>query len=149
MDINDEQFIKECMNEIIQQILEEMQEQINEIFKSCLESELYDFYSPNTYERTYRLLDSVKTHIDYSENVLYVYCDINEGMYFSVNGEDISKDLTTFLFEGHTDNTGIQNEYHSYEQRQVLEVAKQRIESETGLEVEIVDEESDQYSSYF
>lgn len=151
MDIDDENFIKECIEEYIHDTLEEFQDKINQIFKDALNSELYNIYTPNTYERNYNLLNSVKTHIDYNNNSLYVYCDINEGMYFSnVTGEDVGQYLSDWLMgTGHHDNSSIMNEYHNYNFRDVLQVAKDRIESETGLEVEIVDNDSDEYNSYF
>lgn len=151
MNIEDENFIKECIQEFINNTLEEFQNKINDIFKDVLNSELYNFYQPNTYERNYNLLNSVRDYIDYNNNSLYVYCDINEGMYFSnVTGEDVGKYLSEWLMgTGHHDKSGIMNEYHNYNVRDVLQVAKDRIESETGLEVEIVDNDSDEYNLYF
>lgn len=151
MDIDDEKFIKECMKEYINDTLEEFKNKINEIFKDSLNIGLYNIYTPSTYERTYNLINSVRTYIDYNNNNLYVYCDVNEGTYFSnVTNEDIGQYLPEWLMDtGHNDNTMIDNEYHNYEVRSVLGIAKNRIEYETGLVVDIVDKDNEEYNSYF
>jgi hypothetical protein len=150
MDNYDEEFYTEVLQETTQEYLELVQERVKEIFQESLDDGLYDIYNPSVYHRNYSLRDSVTTHIDTENNILYVYPNINEGIYYSaVTGEDVSQYVADWiLVTGHHDGSSVDNMYHNYDARNVLQIAKQKIEKEFGFDVEIIDNENNIYESF-
>lgn len=85
--------------------------------------------------------DSVRCHYDYKNNILYVYSDINTGYYSAVDGRDVTPAISYWLQEGHSDGTGIDNQYHNYQGRNYLEKAEKMIkEKYPDLKLKIVND---------
>ncbi len=136
------EFFNEIVQETTQEYLEMVQDDCKEMFISALETELYDVYTPRVYDRTGALKNNVTTRI--IDNALFVWVDINEGIYHSVvTGEDVSPHVADWVMvTGHNDNNSIQNLYHHYQARSVLETVQKNIENELGLSVQIITNEN-------
>ena len=109
MDSFDEKMFQELLQEKTEEKLNNAKEQVEQILKDCLNSELYDVFVPTIYHRTYNLLNSVTTELDTSNNILYLYPDISNNQYQSaVTGENVGQYLVDWLLTtGHHDNTGV------------------------------------------
>ena len=132
LDKDDEEFLADLLDETETLYLETIQPRLKEIMKECIQTYLYDVYEPNTYERTYRLLNSVTSYFDKENKTLYIRPETQDGMYFSVvDGKDVSENIPDWVMvTGHNDNSEIMNEYHHYQARNVLEMTKKRMEEE-------------------
>lgn len=128
------------MQQILQQELNRISERIKAIFIECIEQEIYDRYTPSWYDRTYQLKNNVEIEINDGSILVYVNPD-NMDYYSAYNRErDVTEAVPWFLTQGHKDNTGINNWFHNYPKSNYLEVAKERIQNELGLECEIINE---------
>lgn len=133
----------------IDEYLMSIQDRIQELFKQGIQESIYDYYTdPIEYERTYTFLNSVKTHIDLENGVIYVYNDINEGsQYYSlVDGSPQFQNISDYLENGHSDGIGEsipkENQYHQFEARRYLEHCRDLIQSEfPDLQIKILDNE--------
>lgn len=93
---------------------------------------------PTVYRRKYQLLLSSLNYI-MDDNNLYVFIDASALNYHSnVTGEDVSEHVPYWVEDGHHDDTGIQNQYHNYEGRKYLELARDMIEAKYGIVVQII-----------
>ena len=110
---------------------------LENIFKECVDEVVYSYDSD--WDRQYRLLDYIVT-VDEDNGTIFLHEDLMGAGYFSaVDGSNQDANLDSFIFEGHNDDSPIQNEYHHYEPREVLQLAKQRIEEKyPELNVKIV-----------
>jgi hypothetical protein len=139
-DIYFEQEVKRYQDKLINSI----KGRLVELFKQALEETVYDYYNPTTYERTNRLKDSVTVKFDNATNTLYIYPDITNGYVSAVDGRDVSLAVPYWIQSGHSDNTGINNQYHSYEGRDYLQRAKELIDKEFkeyGFDIEIINDQ--------
>lgn len=124
--------IQEEYNRYLQQV----KERVKQLFKQALKECVYDYYIPNTYERTYQMLNNVNVHIN-ENGEIYVYTD-NQFYTSAVDGSPQSPDFINYIIEhGHHDG-GTNNQYHNYEGRHYLERAKELIENEFDCKCEIV-----------
>jgi hypothetical protein len=133
--LTDKEIQKE-MNLYIKQI----QKRSEEILKEEIQKLVYEAYTPVIYERTYSLLNSVDSKVT-EDGDLLIY--INEGdlNYTSVvDGSNQSMNVPFFVNYGHHDDTGIDNMYHNYPARNFIESAAERISSEFGIKVEIIND---------
>ncbi|MCD3321817.1 hypothetical protein G8V07_15235 [Clostridium botulinum D/C] len=131
MDFIDEQIQAEYNN-----YLEHVKERVRELFKQALRECVYDYYTPNSYERTYQMLNNVNVHIN-EEGELYVYTD-NQFYTSAVDGSPQTPNFINYTIEhGHHDGKGT-NQYHSYEGRHYLERAKELIDNEFKCNCEII-----------
>lgn len=121
--------------------LKNIQNRCREILQDSIQSEVYDKYKPKVYERTYQLLNNVRTEI--KNNVLYVY--VNTGnMHYEANspkGMDITKSVPFYVNYGHNNSNNPEPfMYNSYPSRNFIEETKRRIEEEFNCQVEIMNE---------
>lgn len=124
----------------IQLGLKKIKNRVIQIFKECIQEQLYDRYSPEEYNRTYQMLESVDVIVKGDSIIVFNNPDLmTKGYESAVDGTDVTQYITTFL-QGHDDSSNINNMYHHYPQANYLEVAKERIESELGLKCEIINE---------
>jgi len=120
--------------------LKNISERVTKLMTDAIQQSIYDEYSPTTYKRTYTFLNSVNAHINPDGNI-FVYVDINEGtQYYSVvDGSSQYMNISNYLEGGHSDSTGINNEYHNYGARNYLEKAEELIHNEfKELNIEII-----------
>lgn len=140
MDREIERYLMEEIKKEKKKILLSIQDDCKELLEDAIQTEVYDAYDPIEYERTYALNNSVNSHIN-TDDELYVFTDTNEGLYYSaVDGRDVSVAVPHFVNSGHTDNTGINNQYHNYEGRNFLEKAKELIDKKFGCDCEVIDD---------
>ena len=112
-----------------------------EILQDAIQSELYDKYTPKSYDRTYQLLNSVRT--DIKDGYLYVYVNTGNLNYKSNvpnNNYPASKWTPYWTNYGHNKSIGGKFMYDNYPSRSYLQVAKERIKRELGLDIEIMSE---------
>jgi len=140
MDASDEAYLLELMGSSSVLDLKTIQSRLEQLLKDSIMSEIYSKYSPTTYVRTYMFLESVRAYVN-DMGEIYVYSDVNTGYYSAVSGEDVSSSISGWLEGGHSDNTGINNQYHNYTPRLYLEKAYSLIKSEYPmLRVSIIDD---------
>ena len=117
-----------------------------EILQDSIQSELYDQYTPNVYQRTRQLINSIK--VDIIDDILYVYIDENE-LHYKTNSStktdaEVSKLVPYYVNYGHNNhNNPLPYMYNTYPSRNFILKAKQQIETEFGIPVEII---ADDYS---
>lgn len=141
MNNNDNAYLEKLITDYQKKYFKEIEQDIIQIFQEAIDQTIYDAYTPNTYKRTYMFRDSVRCHYDYKNNVLYVYSDINTGYYSAVDGRDVTPAISYWLQEGHSDGTGIDNQYHNYQGRNYLEKAEKMIkEKYPDLKLKIVND---------
>lgn len=126
------QYEKEKMNEI--------KEDIISIFRRCVEKDVYQSYQPTVWNRLYRLLDNINAEEIKNGGGLFVFEDLsNAGYYSAVDNHNVDDRLDQFIFEGHNDSSSIQNQFHHFNARLVLQDAKKMIQAKyPELEVTIV-----------
>lgn len=111
-----------------------------EILQEAIQSEVYDKYNPKVYERTYQLLNNVR--VDIKNGYTYVYVNTGNMKYTSNSKQEVSSWIPYWVEHGH--NYSGQNGrfmYDYYPSRNYMRVAKERIERELGVTVEIIDNE--------
>lgn len=110
-----------------------------EILEDAIQSEVYDKYSPTSYERSFQLRDNVE--VDIKNGYIYVYVNTGNMHYWSNNskGEDVTAWVPYWINYGHniSESGGIFM-YDYYPSRNYIQVAKERIQNELGLDVEII-----------
>jgi len=130
---------KEIQNEM-NLFIKDIQKRCEQILREEIGRLVYDSYTPEVYERTFSLLESVDSKVTENGELL-IY--INEGAldYYSVvDGSNQSKNVPFYLNYGHQDSTGIDNMYHNYPARNFIESAAKRISKEFGIKVEIIND---------
>lgn len=141
MDSLDEAYFNEIMGNNLITDITTIQKRLEELFKEAVQSEVYDYYNPIEYERSYMFLNSIKSHVN-ADGDIYIYSDINSGYYSAVTGEDVSQYISGWIERGHSDGKGT-GQYHSYEPRLYLEKARAIIEAEFPmLNVEIIEDDN-------
>jgi len=113
-----------------------------EILQEAIQSEVYDKYNPTKYERTYQLLNNVR--VDIKNGFTYVYVNTGNMKYTSnsKSGEDFTSAVPFVINYGHNINgQGGKFMYDYYPSRDYMRVAKERIERELGVTVEIINNE--------
>jgi hypothetical protein len=141
MDANEELQLNAEIKLKMQEYLDSIRDRVIELYKQAIQNKLYNYYTPNTYDRTYDYLNSVNVQI--VNNKLYVFADMNEGMghYSTVTGEDESANINNWVINGHNDDSNVYNEYHHYEGRDILDYAQELIQSEfPDLQVKIMND---------
>jgi hypothetical protein len=141
MDSNDDLYFQEILKEYRKEYFTQVSLDLVELFKQALDETVYDIKA-TTYERTYMLKNSVVARFNELEGALYVYSDINTSYYSAVDGRDVSQALQWFVEEGHSDDSGINNQYHNYQGRHYLEKAQELIEQNyPDIKIEIINDE--------
>lgn len=119
------------VREQIYEYFQSIEDRIKEIYKEAIQSNVYDFYDPSVYERTYTFINSVKTHINFETGAMTVYSDLNGEDYdypSAVDGTSQSDNIANFLDGGHHD--GGTGEYHNFDARNYLQEAASMIQTE-------------------
>lgn len=122
--------------------IERIANRCREILEDSIQSEVYDKYTPLVYNRTYQLLDNIRT--DIKDGSIYVYVNTGNMHYDSNNKEgiDYTNWVPYWVNYGHNrDILGGKFMYDYYPSRNYIQVAKERIEQELGLSVEIIENE--------
>jgi len=139
MDKQDELYINEQIIEFQQMYLQKIKNRVKELFKQAVDEKVYKYYTPNTYERTYQMLENIDVKIGTDDN-LYVYVD-NQFYYSAVDGSPQYPNFINYIIqEGHSDGKGT-NQYHDYEGRDYLGYAKELIDKEFDCDCEIISDE--------
>jgi len=113
-----------------------------EILQEAIQSEVYDKYNPTKYERTYQLLNNVR--VDIKNGFTYVYVNTGNMKYTSNSKQEVSSWIPYWVEHGHNNNSSGQGGkfmYDYYPSRDYMRVAKERIERELGVTVEIINNE--------
>jgi hypothetical protein len=133
-----EAFAKDLVNQLAQETLEEIKDDCVELFKESIENNVYQSYSPNTYERSYQLLNNVNSHIN-KNNELYIFSDMTyENYHSAVDSNDVSNFVAGWVEDGHDSDSSTINEYEHYKPREYLEEAKQLIDNSLGTDCTII-----------
>lgn len=144
LDAEELAYINKLFEEEKKEYLLSISSKVKELFIEAIKFAVYDYYTPSVYERMYRLLDNVDVRLT-DDDSLFIHLDLNEGLGYSsaVTGAEVSQYIADFIIEGHQDNTNIMDQYHKYEPRKILEIAKQLIQTEfPDLKVEIENSEN-------
>jgi hypothetical protein len=133
-DMSDIKFLNELESEVhiicIEQ-LQLIQEDAEQILREAIQSRVYDYYQPTYFTpRGSQLKDNVKSELRVSMvgDTLYVYVDttaLDFESHYSM--ENVSNLVPKWVNEGHMDETGIDNQFHSYEGRQYLQEALEEL----------------------
>lgn len=121
--------------------LKQLENRCVEILQECILSEVYDKYKPNEYDRTYQLYNNVRSEI--KDDTLYVYINTGNLNYEanSPKGRNVSKYVPYWINYGHNnDKHPFPFMYNTYPSRNFIERAKERIENELGLKVDIMND---------
>jgi hypothetical protein len=115
-------------------------DQIQEIMIRAIILSVYRRYNPVEYKRTYALAQCVSVKVDTTRNVLLAYIDEDKLDYFSaVDGRAVTPLIPYIIEEGHNDDYPyVFNMYHHYPARRYLEMARDMILTQLGIDVEIV-----------
>lgn len=120
--------------------LNKIADQIQEIMIKAIILSVYRRYNPVEYKRTYALAQCVSVKIDTNKNVLLAYVDENKLDYFSaVDGRAVTPLVPYIIEEGHNDDYPyVFHMYHHYPARRYLEMARDMIVTQLGIDVEII-----------
>jgi hypothetical protein len=123
--------------------LKKIANRCKEILEECIDSEVYDKYTPHFYERSYQLRDNVEVNIKGD----YIYVYVNTGnMYYESNKPNVqypaSQWVPYWVNYGHNTDKGGVFMYDNYPSRNYIQVAKERIKNELGVDVEIIENDS-------
>ena len=110
-----------------------------EILQEAIQSEVYDKYNPTKYERTYQLLNNVR--VDIKNGFTYVYVNTGNMKYTSNSKQEVSSWIPYWVEHGHSSNNGDRFYYDQAPSRDYMRIAKERIERELGVTVEIINNE--------
>lgn len=120
--------------------LEKIRDGLIYLLQESIEICVYQYYTPKVYTRNFDLLNDID--FKFEGNKIVIYLNSREMDYRSfVDGSDVSDYVSQWVESGHNDDSIIQSQYHHYEGRNYLEYAKELIEDEYGLEVEIIKDE--------
>lgn len=140
-------------NKAIEEALVEISDEIRNLFKDAIQKAVYDYYTPKRWNRHETILTSEDAFtISQEKGKMTMVINTDIFNYISaVDGSNVSNLVWGFLASnknkngqtGHDDSIGKRrrgyNQYHRYEKRKYLELAKDLIESEyEGVKVEII-----------
>jgi hypothetical protein len=152
------------------QYFESIKDKVRLLLQLAIDKAVYQYYTPYDYNRQGRLKDinNISYKIADDNSYLDVYLDEKKlsGYYSNAGvtlGEDVSKWIPYWIQHGHHNDRvpieyqadGKPNQYHHYSTsiykpndinvgRQYLEMAKELIETELGIQVTIVDTPPDE-----
>jgi hypothetical protein len=122
-----------------------IQDRCKYLFEEAIYRQVYSYYTPYVYRRTFQLANKVTTKIIGEE--LFVYIDIDYAKYNSaVSGAYVSPIVPWLIEHGHTDDRAVlihNNQYTNYEGRHYLRLAKELVQKEFDVNVTIIDDRPD------
>jgi len=125
--------------------LEEIKVRCMEILREEIFYRVYQAYPPKEYDRTFQLID--KIIIDVNTTGLFIHWDTNNMSYYSARNRKyypddyVTERVPGWINRGHfnTDRISPIPMFDIYPARNFMKSAKERIETELGLAVEIID----------
>lgn len=137
MDTENLIYLTQQIQQYEKEYLDKVKDSLIHLFQESIEICVYQYYNPKVYMRTFNLLNDID--FKFEGNKLVIYSNSREMDYRSyVDDSDVSNYVSEWVESGHNDNTIGQSQYHHYEARNYLEYAKELIENEYELKVEIL-----------
>jgi hypothetical protein len=141
-------------NKAVEEALITISDEIRDLFKDAIQRAVYDYYTPKRYDRHGDILTN-QDAFTITQEKGHMSVVINTDIFNYYSAVDKSRDVSNLVWgfmasnknkngqTGHDDNKGKRrrgyNQYHRYEKRKYLELAKDLIESEyEGVKVEII-----------